>query len=93
MVDAESPVYFPDEMVNAGLEFITERFAEGDCVLCHCNMGLSRSPSMAMLWMHEHGFLDNEFRYALPQFRKLYPSFAPENGVFQYLKNRIEKSS
>ena len=30
MVDAEHPKYFSDEMVNAGLEFITERLAEGD---------------------------------------------------------------
>jgi hypothetical protein len=91
MVDAEHPKYFSDEMVNAGLDFITERFAEGDAVLCHCNMGVSRSPSIAMLWMFEHGFLDNEFRYAVPQFKDLYKNWMPANGVWQYLKARCEK--
>lgn len=90
LVDADSPKYFSDEVVNAGLNFITERLAE-EPVLCHCNQGLSRGPSMAFLWMHENGFLEKEFRYALPQFRELYPDFAPSNGVFGYLKNRIEK--
>ena len=91
MVDAESPRYFPDEMVNAGLDFITERFAAGDAVLVHCNMGISRSPSMAMLWMFEHGFLDDEFRYAVPQFKKLYKDWMPGNGIWQYLKARCER--
>jgi hypothetical protein len=93
MVDAEHPKYFSDEMVNAGLDFITERFAEGDAVLCHCNMGVSRSPSIAMLWMFEHGFLDNEFRYAVPQFKDLYKNWMPANGVWQYVKARCEKSN
>jgi len=88
MVDANSPMYFPDDMINAGLEFITERFAEGDPVLVHCNMGLSRSPSIAFLWMFEHGFLDDEFRYALPQFKDLYPDYCPGNGIWSYLKRR-----
>ena len=91
MVDAADPKYFSDEMVNAGLEFITERLAEGDAVLVHCNMGISRSPSMALLWMFEHGFLDPEFRYALPQFKRIYPDYCPGPGVFNYLKRRCEK--
>jgi hypothetical protein len=90
MVDATSPIYFSDEMVNAGLQFITDRLAAGDPVLVHCNQGISRSPSMALLWMWEHGFLDNEFRYALAQFRDIYPDYSPGNGIFQYLKKRIE---
>lgn len=93
MVDAQHPKYFSDEMVNAGLDFITERLAEGDPVLCHCNMGVSRSPSMAFLWMFEHGFLDDEFRYAVPQFKDIYPSWMPANGIWQYLKNRCDKQT
>lgn len=92
MVDADDPRYFSDEMINAGLEFITDRMADGDPVLVHCNMGMSRSPSMAFLWMFEHGLLDYEFRYALPQFKRLYPDYAPGNGIWQYLKNRCDTS-
>lgn len=93
MVDAEHPKYFSDIMVDAGLNFITERFAEGDAILLHCNMGISRSPSMAFLWLYEHGFLDDEFRYAVPQFKKIYKDWAPANGIWQYLKARCERAS
>lgn len=88
LVDAVDKKYFPDEAINVGLRFITERFADGDPVLVHCNMGVSRSPSIAFLWMFEHGFLDDDFRYALPQFKKLYPAYQPGNGVWHYLKSR-----
>ena len=91
MVDAADAKYFSDEMVNPGLDFITERFAAGDVVLVHCNQGLSRSPSVAFLWLHEHGFLDKEFRYAVPQFKEIYKDYNPNPGIFQYLKNRIER--
>lgn len=90
MVDADKVGYFPDEMINAGLDFITERFAEGDPVLVHCNMGISRSPSMAFLWMFEHGFLDDEFRYAVPQFKEIYRDWCPGSGVWNYLKRRCD---
>lgn len=90
MVDADSPRYFSDEMVNAGLEFITERLAEGDPVLVHCNMGISRSPSMVFLWMFEHGFLDFNFDRAANQFQALYSKWSPGLGIWQYLKQRCE---
>lgn len=90
MVDAENPRYFSDDMINAGLDFITERLADGDPVLVHCNAGLSRSPSMAFLWMFEHGWLDDDFRYAVPQFKELYPDYMPGNGIWEYLKNRCD---
>lgn len=93
LVDAVHHKYFNDITIDPGLEFITERMSEGDAVLVHCNMGVSRSPSIALLWMWEHGYLDPEFRYALPQFKKLYPAYQPGNGFWHYLKARIERSS
>jgi hypothetical protein len=91
MIDAEKASFFPDEMINAGLDFITDTFAEGESILLHCNQGISRSPSMAFLWMFEHGFLDKEFRYAVPQFKKIYKDWGPANGIWDYLKARCEK--
>lgn len=92
MVDANDARYFLNEMVNAGLEFISERMAEGDPILVHCNAGLSRSPSLCFLWMFEHGFLDNEYQYAVPQFKGIYKDWCPGNGIWNYLKNRCENA-
>jgi hypothetical protein len=90
MVDADRIKYFGDEMANAGLDFITERLAEGDPILVHCQMGISRSPSMAFLWMFEHGFLDDEYRYAKEQFREIYRDWMPGNGIRAYLDKRCQ---
>ena len=91
LVDSSNVKYFNDVTIDPGLNFITHRMSEGDAVLVHCNLGISRSPSIALLWMWEHGYLDKEFRYALPQFKELYPAYQPGNGVWQYLKARIER--
>ena len=90
MVDAPDTKYFSDWMINPGLEFITERFAAGDPVLVHCNVGVSRSPSVALLWMWEHGFLPEVFGEAVAAFKMLYPHYAPQAGIYGYLKNRIQ---
>ena len=91
MVDSESPKYFGDEMVNAGLQFISDRMAEGDPVLVHCNVGVSRSPSMAFLWMFEHGFLDDDYETACEDFQDLYPDWFPGAGIKGYLDKRCRK--
>ena len=94
MVDSESPKYFGDEMVNAGLQFISDRMAEGDPVLVHCVAGMSRSPSMAFLWLFEHGHLsDNfgvpfEYEVAKEQFQDMYPDWSPGAGILGYLDKR-----
>ena len=90
MVDANDHMYFGNDMVDAGLQFITDRLAEGDPVLVHCQMGISRSPSMAFLWMFEHGFLDDDFQQARFQFTEIYPFWMPGQGVRKYLEKRCQ---
>jgi len=91
MVDVADPSYFSDEMVNSGLQFISDRMADGDPVLVHCNMGVSRSPSMAFLWMFEHGFLDDDYETACEDFQDLYPDWFPGAGIKGYLDKRCKK--
>ena len=93
MVDAQHPKYFSDEMINAGLDFITERLAEGDAVLVHCQEGISRSPSLTMLWLFEHGFLSDDFKNACVEFKELYPPWKPNHGIFEYMRRRCTNQS
>ena len=92
MVDADHPKYFSDHMVDCGLNFISDRLAEGDACLVHCNEGVSRGPSMGLLWLFEHGFLSDDFRKALVEFRLLYPRYMPNTGIFEYLKVRCKSA-
>ena len=91
MVDVADPSYFSHEMVNSGLQFISDRMADGDPVLVHCVAGMSRSPSMAFLWLFEHGFLDDDYETACEDFQDLYPDWFPGAGILGYLDKRCSE--
>lgn len=88
MVDAPSAEFFDEEMVQAGLDFISERIVAGDRVLVHCNMGVSRSPSMALLWMHRNDqeWAAMSFDEATEALRHRGVEYWPGNGIAGFLK-------
>ena len=57
-------------------------------VLIHCNQGFSRSPSIALLYLLKHtGALGSqEPDTALLAFRRLYPPYAPAQGMADYAR-------
>jgi hypothetical protein len=57
-------------------------------VLVHCNQGLSRSPSIALLYLAKFSGVFGEQGYdgALRHFRELYPPFAPAKGMADYVR-------
>lgn len=84
MVDVDNPAYHSEEMVDAGLDFIRGSLANGLRVLCHCNEGRSRAPSLAMLAMRNE--LPDSFEEAEIVFRELYPAYNPKNGIREYCR-------
>lgn len=89
IVDADRPEFFADSMINSALDFIDAKLKLGMKVLVHCNQGLSRSPSIAMLYMKKD--LSNKFEEAEKQFKNIYPNYLPKNGIREYCKNRWSK--
>ena len=66
LVDAPDPAYIPKVVIDAALAFIDEHGAKGRNVFIHCNMGVSRAPSIAFLWMATKGlFPDHQLNCAL----------------------------
>lgn len=59
-------------------------------VLVHCNLGQSRSPSIAMLYLgvHTDRLPLESFEAAKLAFLEIYPSFAPAGGTQGYLQRR-----
>ena len=90
LVDADNPAYIPQEIIDAALGFISEKLAENLKVLVHCNQGMSRSPSIGLLYLVQQtdklpktSFVDAE-----RAFRDLYPLYNPAGGVRGFmLKN------
>lgn len=78
LVDADSMKYFAPEVFDAALAFLSEQHSQAERnVLIHCNMGISRSPSIAMLYMAIIGLLPSKFEDAMSEFKKLYTIYNP----------------
>lgn len=81
LVDSPDPAMIPPKVLDAGLDFIKEQVAKGRTVLIHCNAGISRSPSIVMLYLHLIGELSQGYGQALHIFKTLYPKYDPGHGM------------
>ena len=83
LVDADNPAYIPQEIIDAALAFVSEKLAEKLKVLVHCNQGMSRSPSIGLLYLVQHTdkLPKDSFEEAEHVFRELYPLYNPAVGV------------
>jgi protein-tyrosine phosphatase len=89
MIDAEQPGFYHKEaLIDPALAFIDEMRAQGASILIHCEQGLSRSPSLALLYLATRlGALPNaSLAAAEEKFKALYPRYAPGYGIWAHMK-------
>lgn len=88
MIDAADPKYIPEALIQVAITYIDEAITAGHKVLVHCNQGRSRSPSIALLYLHQFvaPWTETSFQTAVDEFKQLYPEFAPAEGILGYLK-------
>lgn len=92
LLDPVDPAYIPDEIIDAALGAIRENLPTHK-VLVHCNQGLSRSPTIAMLYMAKHGPLREMLPFEVIQnFKRIYPDYAPAKGMRLYAQRWLEKN-
>lgn len=87
LVDVDDPAYIPEPLIEKALSFIAEQLGQGKKVLCHCNQGGSRAPTIALLylgrWHPEYADMAPEI--AIRQFMEVYPQYDPADGMRGYL--------
>jgi hypothetical protein len=84
LVDVDDVKYIDPKIIDAALVAIhSHRFTHK--VLIHCNQGLSRSPSIALLYLHQH------FQITLEDFRQIYPNYAPAKGMADYVSQHWDQ--
>jgi len=90
LLDAPDPAEIPAEVMDAAVAFIHECLMAGGRVFLHCQMGMSRSPSIAMLYLgtHTDRLPADSFDAALAKFSDIYPPFSPRLGVLGFLRDR-----
>ena len=85
IIDSNTPL-FKLLLFNSALNFI-DRYLPTRKVLIHCNNGKSRAPSLALLYLAKHARVINSESYATAakDFRAMFPSYQPGQGIQIYL--------
>jgi hypothetical protein len=87
LVDVDDVNFVSPLIIDAALSDIHQNLMAMK-VMVHCNQGLSRSPSIALLYLAKFSDLFGEQDYddALQNFQRLYPPFAPAKGMADYVR-------
>jgi len=86
LVDAANPAYIPKEIMDAAIQFIHSSLEDRKKVLVHCNLGVSRAPSIGLLYLAKYtDKLPKEFLQAEQAFRLIYPLYMPSDGICGFL--------
>lgn len=87
MVDMEQellPIY-TNPIMKAAISFIDKHISDKK-VLIHCNQGMSRAPSITMIYLaHIEAIASDSFENAAKDYLKLYPVYNPGNGILKYM--------
>ena len=87
IVDAPSSLFFSKNMIDKAIEFIERKLGEGRKVYVHCNEGMSRSPSICLLYLIKHGIINGEtLEDCEAEFMKVYPEYNPGIGIRGFVK-------
>jgi hypothetical protein len=94
LVDAPDVNYISSEIIDAALNAIHENITVSR-VLVHCNVGQSRSPAIAFLYLTRFSdiFRSQDYQTSLGSFQKIYTSFNPAQGIADYVRVNWHKYS
>lgn len=90
IIDANDPKYIPYDLVMQALDII-EQWSRHAPTLIHCNMGRSRSATLAMLHLGRIGRLPKDFISAELEFIKMYKEYRPSTGMRAFAKEHWEQ--
>ena len=87
-MDQKQKHEFMEPMLSASLDFIQSSI-DSNSVLIHCNQGVSRSPTIGMIYLAKRaGEISNKgYRPATEEFSEKYPQYNPGRGIHLYLED------
>jgi hypothetical protein len=92
MIDPVKPLFYP-ETFNVFLDFAEEKYLEGYNLLIHCNLGMSRSPSLAMLLLSKRLNVISSESYdsAKGNYISMDKGYFPSSGIDLFLYKNWDK--
>jgi predicted protein tyrosine phosphatase len=87
MIDPPTPLFMP-QLFTHFLDFAGQHFQEEKNILIHCNVGLSRAPTLALLFQakHQRAISQESFDAAKADFENAHPFYRPNDGIQIYLR-------
>lgn len=87
IIDPQQPLFMP-ETFHIALNFLDKHWKAENKILVHCNQGLSRAPSLVLLFLAKRlkTISDESFEAVAERFLDLYPYFTPGLGIQIFLK-------
>lgn len=89
LIDGDNTSYIPKKTIDKALRFIYNEIQEGRDILIICNQAVSRSPSIAFMYLMEHKFFNfnKSFKEVKDEFIKMcYPKYRPSRGFDEYVE-------
>ena len=84
LVDARTIDYIPKCVIDEAIKCIDRKIQETNIFL-HCNAGISRSPSIGLLYLATNGKVSRDVNRAIVEFQELYPDYCPSNGILDFI--------
>jgi len=77
---------YTEPIIFASLNFIEKNISSKN-ILIHCNIGRSRSPALALLFLAKRkNVISNEsYQKAKEEFNRIFPNYMPGRGIETYL--------
>jgi hypothetical protein len=91
LLDSDDPNFIPDVVLNEGVKCIGEQLSKGKKVLVACNQGMSRGPTVAMLYLRSINDLPSRFHEAFKIFKGIYHKYDPGQGMEQKAKEYFSR--
>lgn len=89
MVDMDKELLskYTNPIMMSALNFI-EKHLSAEPILIHCNQGVSRSPSIGLVYLARENKISNDSYFdAKNSFFEKYPQYAPGRGIELYMQN------
>lgn len=76
---------YTESIIKEIMSFINSHI-KNKKVLVHCDLGVSRSASVVLIYLAKEGIINNKnFNSALHDFESIYKSYSPSYGFYSYL--------
>jgi hypothetical protein len=88
MLDLDDPNFVDPEMIKAGLDFVREQLLSEQKVLIACNQGVSRGPTMGLMFLKYIGDLPNiSWLRSVYLYHHMYRGYDASQGIAQFARS------